>query len=556
MIHDHHSPRRRYECQFIKAIREERVAVAFWARRCRKSTTLGAIAFDEMGKEAGRSVIAASASLLLGSELINMTASATESAILLRSEADAQLEEFQRGAAEKGLDFRCADAESGQEYLGLTREDFADLYQSKRLEMRLYHSATTYSRQLVIAPMPATARGWRGTVLRDEAGFTPVNLEMELREAVDPIFRDVPDLKMIYASNLGRDDRHPFFTMTIPETGTPPPDPEPCAIGHFHRGENHVLIHKVSLADAYAAGHVLFDNRGEPMTLEAFRADPANKSQLPYNYDLLHLAGGAAAIDLLALLTAQQRGVGQCAFHYVDSDEDFQRALLALRANLRGGRVALGFDPATTTRETSNPSSLTITEELGGERYQRLVVLWKERKAQVVIDRLTSIVRAIRERESGGAARRFCIAATNERYFADLLSDALRALVPVELVIESAALQPAGYDESVNFKTYLGDLYSTAVNENRYALPSGEYFKKDQRLTVKNAGRYECHPDTNDGAHGDTFVSGALAEYALTAQRGGALTAETLAMVRTGVNGSAGRSVAHARQMFTPRRMG
>jgi hypothetical protein len=514
MIHARTGGRREYEKQALAAVRKERVIVMFWARRCRKSTNLGAIAFDEMSVGPGRTVIAASASLLLGTELINMTVSATEAAILVQNEASAQQALFEGQADAAQLDFRCADSENGQEYAGLTREDFADLYRSKRLEMRLYFDRTAYSRQLVIAPVPATARGWRGTVLRDEAGFTPANLETALREAVDPIFRDVPDLKMIYASNLGRDDRHPFFTMTLPPAGMEFPA---SAKGHFYRGENRVLVHRVSLADAYAAGHVLYDNKGQPMTLEEFRREPGNRSQLPYNYDLAHVAGGTAAIDLLALLTAQQRGIGQCTFAYIDDEADFQRALFALRANLGGGPVGAGFDPATTTKETSNPSSLTITELVGGDRFARLVVMWKEKKGAVVIDRLQRIFRAIEQRPKGGRARRFCILATNERYFADLAADALRALVPTQLVIESENVhpQPAGYESPIGFKTYLGDLYSAAVNDNRCALPAGEYFKKDQRMVVKSAGRYDCTPDTSDGAHGDSFASGAAAEYAV-----------------------------------------
>ena len=55
---------------------------------------------------------------------------------------------------------------------------------------------------------------------------------------------------------------------------------------------------------------------------------------------------------------------------------------------------------------------------------------------------------------------------------------------------------------------------SGVVNDNHYAMPADEYFKQDQRLTVKNAGRYECEPQP-DGKHGDTFVSGEMAEYAL-----------------------------------------
>ncbi|MBV9659132.1 MAG: hypothetical protein JO295_13620 [Verrucomicrobia bacterium] len=506
--------RRAYEKVALVAVRQERVITLFWTRRGRKSTTLGAIAFDEMSKEPGRTVIAASASLLLGSELVNMTVSATEQAIIVANEAAAVRAVFEDNAEAQNLDFRVANSETGKIYEGgLTRDDFAHLYQSKRLEMRLYHDKTTYSRELIIAPVPATARGWRGTVLRDEAGFTGVALETALREAVDPIFRDVPDLKMIYASNLGRDDRHPFFTMTLP-----PPEMDFAANpqGHFYRGENGVLIHRVALADAYAAGHVLFDNKGRPMTLEQFRSDPANKAQLPYNYDLIHTAGGTAAIDLLALLTAQQRGAAQGAFVYVDDERSWRHSLDLLRAHLGDGEVGLGFDVATTTRETSNPSSLTVTEKRGVERLQRLVAVWKERNPAVVRERLKDVVRVVREAR-GKAPRRLCIDATNERYFAEDTKTALAGVVPVELVISSLSVEPLppGYREAVNYKTYLGDLYSAAVNDNRYALPSAEYLKLDHRIPVKDAGRYVADPDPQTGAHGDTFDSGKLAEYAV-----------------------------------------
>lgn len=502
--------RREYENTALVAARKERVIVLFWTRRGRKSTTLGSIAFDEMSKEAGRTVISASASLLLGTELINMTVTATEQAILVTNEASAIQDVFQDSADAQKLDFKCANAETGVIYQGMTREDFADLYKSKRLEMRLYHDRTEYSRQLVIAPNPATARGWRGTVFRDEAAFTSANLEHALREAVDPIFRDVPDLKMIYASNLCRDDRHPFFEMTMPEADLKlPVNPA----GNFYRGQDGILIHRVTLRDAYAAGHVLYDNKGEAMSYEQFASLPSIKPQLPFNYDLEHKLGGSAAIDLLAMLTAQQRGAQTCAFVYVENEVDFRRALDLLRAHLGPGTVSVGYDPATTTKEKSNPSGVTITEMNGGARAQRLALCWKEKEPSVVIDRMKQLFQTIEQRPSGGRAKSMMIAATNERYFAKMLSDALSALVPCTLVIESEGIHPAGYEKPINFKTYLGDIYSAAVNENRYDLPAGEYFKKDQRQTIKTGGRYECEVDSLTGAHGDTFVSGGLAEY-------------------------------------------
>jgi hypothetical protein len=284
--------------------------------------------------------------------------------------------------------------------------------------------------------------------------------------------------------------------------------------GNFYRSQTGALIHRVTLADAYAAGHVLFDDKGKPLTYEQFCALPANKLGLAINYDLKHEMGGTSVIDLLALLVSQQRGARDCAFVFVSDDREFRRALDLLRVHLGEGECGIGFDVASTEGETSNPSSVTVTEKRGLERFTRLIVVWKERKESIQRERIQAIVRIIAAREKGGKARRLCIDASNERLFAQGTADMLRSEIPVELVINGASIHPPGYDEPTNFKTYLGDLYASAVNENRYALPSDEYVKSDHRLPIKTGGRYECTAD-KDGKHGDTFDSGKLAEYAL-----------------------------------------
>jgi hypothetical protein len=505
--------RRLYENTALVAVRQERVIGLLWTRRGRKSTTLGNVGFDELSQGKGRTVIAASASLNLGTELVSQSVTAAEQAIIVSQEALAVLDALGTGADDKGLQLECADAETGKAYRGVKREDFADLYQSKKLELRLKFSKDDYSRLLVIAPNPATARGWGGTVVRDECGFTRAGLETELKIAVDPIFRTDPSFKMIYASNLPRDDRHPWFEMTLP-----PPDAQFPAnpAGHFYRGQGGILIHRVSLADAYAAGHVLYDNRGAAMTLEQFRSEPDNRIQLPTSYDLIHAAGGTAAIDLMALLHAQQAGATRCAFVLVDSEADFLHGLQLLRALLTDAPVGIGVDVATTTNETSNPSSVTVTEKAGLIRRQRLVIIWKERRELVQRERLRAIVNVVRERPAGGPARRLCIDGSNERFFAEGTQAEFRGLIPVEVVINGASVQPlpAGYQEAINYKTFLGDLYCAAVNEGLTEMPSAAYVKDDHRLTVKNGGRYVCDPQP-DGKHGDTFDSGKLAEYAL-----------------------------------------
>ncbi len=506
--------RREYENAAMVAARERRELGLFWARRCHKTTTIGSMAFDDMSSEAGRTCIAASASLVLGTEIAMVTTTAAEQALIVANEAAAMHRILSDSAEDRSLHLKCADSSTGKEYMGMNEADFAELYASSKMETRLYFDRTHYSRMRVIAPNPATARGWGGKVFRDEDGYVRASVERELRIATKPIIDTDPTFRIIYACNLCADDSHPWFEDTMPPVGQELPV---NGAGNFYIGQTGMLIHRVTLADAYAAGHVLYDKKGLPLSYADFIAAPENKLGKKISYTLEHETGGTAAIDLLALLTAQQRGIGKCSFVFVDDDAEFNRAMFALRGNLGDGPVGVGMDPATTIKATSNPTSVTITESSGTERAQRMVICWKEKKAAVVIERLRAIFRTIAARPRGGAARRFCIAAGNERYFADLLADELRALVPVQLIIEGANVepQPAGYEKAINWKTFGGDTYSAAVNENHYALPPGEYFKKDQRLTTKNAGRYECEPDA-DGAHGDTYVSGWCAELALS----------------------------------------
>lgn len=513
--------RRLYEKSALVAVRKLRSLALFWARQCRKSTTLGNIGFDEMTRQPGRRVIAASASLLVGSELIAKSLSAAEQASLVAREAAAvqaaMLQNLQESAGK--LQFVAADLRTGKIFESLSGDDFTELYSTSRLEMRLYFDKTTYSRLQVIAPNPATARGWTGTVFVDEAGFI-VQLAA-LLEAVDPIIDADPDFKMIWASNLPNDDRHPFFEMTLPPIGQDfPASPS----GHFYRGYTGKMIHRVALADAYAAGHILYDsNSAKPLTLEQHFARAIDKGAWRRNYGLIHEFGGTAAIDLLCLDSAQRRGIGQCAFVFVDNAGDFENALNFLRDHLTDGKVGIGFDVATTTRETSNPSSVTVTESRGVEKFQRLVVIWKERKPQIARERLTRIIKTVASRPHGGPARRLAIDATSERYFAEETADLMRALIPVELVIASSSVEPPGYEEPTNMKTWLGDLYSGEVNDNHYALPPENYLKDDHRLVIKDRGIYVAEPQP-DGKHGDTFDSGKLAQHAL--DNGGPIASE------------------------------
>lgn len=509
--------RRTYEKAALVAARKTRVLYLFWTRRGRKSTTLGAMAFDAMSSAPRQSVIAASASLLVGAELVSMAMSATEQAVRIRQEADALRASLQNSctAAAGALQLVTANADTGKVYKAMSDEDYADLYRSKRLEFRLYFDRTAYSRLMVIAPNPATARGWGGWVFRDEQQFTHPELERDLQTATDPIIDTDPTFRLVYASNLCGDDRHPGYEMTLPrEATTFQPDPQ----GHFYVSQTGLLVHRVDLADAYAAGHTLFDKKtGEPMTLQTALAG-MSVSARKCNYMLVHEPSGSAAVDAVALHSAQQRGLGRCACIYVDSDLDFENAVAWQRAHMTSGAsTAIGFDVATTTAGKSNPSSVTVSQTLGIERVSPLTVLWKTRDPKLARERLRRVVTECAA--AGAPARRVCIDASSERYFAEETRQDLAGLVPVELVINGSKVEPmpAGYEDPTNYKTYLGDLYCASINDNRCVLPPETYFKKDHRQVVKDRGTYSCEVD-HDGGHGDTFDSGKLAHYGLTAQ--------------------------------------
>lgn len=506
--------RRLYQNTALVAARKTRVMYLFWTRRGRKSTTLGDMAFDAMSSEPGTDVIAASASLLVGSELISMAVNSTEQAMRVTQEAAALRTALENAAASHGgVQLQLANAETGKSYKGMTSEDYVDLYRSKRLEYRLYFDKTRCSRMLVIAPNPATARGWGGWVFRDEQQFTSPEMERELQIATNPIIDTDPTFRLIYASNLCGDDRHPGYEMTLPRE---PAELLPNPAGHFYISQTGILVHRVNLADAYAAGHTLFDKKtGAPVALDT-ALQGMSPSERKQNYMLIHEASGTACVDALALHTAQSRGVGRCASIYVDSDLDFERALAHLRKNLAPGvACGIGVDVATTEKGTSNPSSVTVTQGIGAEYCAVLNVIWKTRDPKIARERMRRIVETCRECRA--PARQLCIDGSNEYYFAVETQQEFAVLVPVRIIKngENVLPPPPGYDHAVNYKTLLGDLYTAEINDNHYALPPENYFKKDHRSVLKDRGTYEAEADA-DGGHGDTFDSGKLAQFALT----------------------------------------
>lgn len=498
-----------------------RIAGLYWARRARKSTTLGRLYFRDLSLAPRRVVIGCSASLLLGKELVGMTLTALEQAEILRAEAAALVAGVSSSAEKSSLKLKFANSETGKVYGGaLSPEDLTDLYQARKMELRLHFSASDYSRLLILAPNIATFRSYRALIGLDEFPYIPSNLAMDLVQSADAMMRDTPDRQLILAGNLSLGDKHPWFEMTMPGSITAATEEEQFPArpeGHLYYGQTGMLIHRVALKDAYAAGHKLYDDEGVAMSYADCEQSPQMRGGWDVSYGLGHKPGGACVVDLMALLQAMRAGVGKCHFVYVDKYSEFQRAAHLLRSVLGHGRVCLGMDVASTTGETSNPTSISVREDLGGASYaDRLVVCFKEKKVAVMRERLGILLDIIEARPKGGKCRKLVIDASNERLAAEETADLLASRVDAELYLGGLTVspRPAGYaekDGNVNYKTWTGDMESALLNGGRVLQPTSDYLKKDKRLVVKDSGRYLCTPDPLTGAHGDCFDSGKLA---------------------------------------------
>jgi hypothetical protein len=512
--------RRAYQEFSLRQFILHRTSIRFWCRQAGKTTNLADVSLFDMMKHPRRLVTFATATLLLGRELI-MKDSATFQDMIqsFRAEAEQQNMKFQVHDHDKpGKDLTAA----------LTPDDFTQVFEAKRLEFWLYHDRTTFSRTQVIAPNVATARGWSGTVLLDEIGDIPDF--GDLFTAMEPIISSDPDFHLVMSGTPPKDDTHASYPMFLPPIGIEFAQPDPD--GHEYRNEYQIPVHRVDIHDAVAAGKKVYHlvTGKEVDTAESRRSAP-DKDGWDRNYNLSLKAGGTAAIGLLQLDTAQRRGVEQCAFFYIDTDSDLDEAIAFLAEHLGAGQVGVGWDLASTTKDTSNPSSVTVCEKIGVEKINHLICAWKTSNPDIQKERVGRILNAIATRNptshlapltsplGRAPARRLCIDATNERLFAQDCAHEFGSEVPVELVIGSETIEVPGEEEAFTMKQYLGSRLVAEFDDNHIILPPERYVKDDMRLVKKDRGQFVCDP-APDGRHGDTFDSTKLADWALSSTQG------------------------------------
>ena len=499
----------------MEAFLKERMFALLWERQSGKSTTFADMALFEMMRYRWRTCIYASASLLLAQEIVLKQTQRVDLSTreIIEKESGVLFAAAGRYSAEAGhagMVFETCDSKTGSA-AKVSAADFAELFESQRLEFRVYHDKTSYSRTKVIAPNIATARSWSGTVFLDEVAF--IRAFRELMTALTPVISTNPDFKLILGTTPPQDDdTHYSFELLSPPPGS---NFIPNARGNWYESELGVRVHRADSYDTALAGKKIYDLRtGQSITPDEAFSRALNKDGHRINHFLRWILGGAAACDALRLRTAQERGIGRCSCQLIDTDSDFQAALTWLERNVsQDAKCGVGLDVATTTNAKSNPTVLSIMEELGPEITYRLAMVWKTRDPDIARYRIDRTL-AVLEKRQAGRARAMAVDATNEKYFAEDVRKEFRARVPVLLVVASESVDKPGLEAPTNWKEYLGGQYIAVLDDNHLTLPPESYFRIDHRLVRKEKGRYVCEPD-EEGRHGDTFDAGKLGLHAL-----------------------------------------
>lgn len=267
-----------------------RILFMLWRRQFGKSFLLGGKATSRMMTMKNHSVFVISASILMGQE--NILKEIAVWNILL---------DHYRKVAEKNGQLLTSNID------GLGIDDIAAIFEASKLETKIWHSKTVYSRTRVVAPNPQTARGFSGDVFGDEIGFWP---DFDgVFDAVEPIISRNPNWLMWMATTPPKDDTHTVYDLLDPGQVKFTAN----ARGNWFETESGYPVHRLDAYDGELAGLPMFHPRtGVPVSVDEARRLALNKVNFDRNYKLAFTASGGSAIPLHLIRQAQAKGAGQC----------------------------------------------------------------------------------------------------------------------------------------------------------------------------------------------------------------------------------------------------
>ena len=277
---------------------EYRYFLLLWRRQAGKSFTLACKALDRMMERRNHLCVFVSASIALGSEFV-LKEALVFADVLNKYRELARRQQLDLSLHETGKDRRLAP--------DLDIDALSDLFEHSKLETRIWHDRTTYSRSRVVAPNPATAVGWTGDIFMDEVGRIP-----ELKavcEAVGPIMSRRPEFIWWQSTTPPPDDSHYSFELFFPPEMEFPLAPA----GNWYVSKTGVDVHRADAWDVHAAGQPLYELKtGNAQTPEESRATAFDKAGWDRNFALKFLQGGSSVVGFGSLARARERGRGQC----------------------------------------------------------------------------------------------------------------------------------------------------------------------------------------------------------------------------------------------------
>ncbi len=265
-----------------------RILFMLWRRQFGKSYVLGGKGLSRCMLLKNHSVFYLSASILMGQENILKEVAVWNTLLdAFRKSADAAGQKLTSNIDGLGVD------------------DIAEIFEASKLETKLWHDRTSYSRTRVIAPNPMTARGFSGDVIGDEIGFWQ---DFDgVWDAIEPIMSRNPQWMMWMATTPPADDSHKVYDILNPGEKKFEINPR----GNWFKTETGYDIHRVDAYDAEAAGLPMFHPRtGEAVSIAEARSLAMNKIAFDRNYLLKFHASSSSAISRQLLLAAQARGAG------------------------------------------------------------------------------------------------------------------------------------------------------------------------------------------------------------------------------------------------------
>jgi hypothetical protein len=280
-----------------------------WRRQLGKSHTFANKALSRMMSRKNHSIFVLNASLLMGQENILKEATVWASVLDWARATHAGLDV--RETTFKTVEHRdktvtISETKSTKLPDKLDPKDLVGIFESSKLEARIWHDRTNYSRTRVVAPNPLTARGFTGDVFGDEVAFWP---EFELvMDAVEPIITRNPEFVMWMATTPSADESHPTFDLLMPRL-----DFTANARGNWYETEDGTPVHRCDSRDSDLCGVPAGYGRDkQPLKTAEAREQARNKKNYDRNYLLKFVSGGQSAIARHQLIGAQTSESAPC----------------------------------------------------------------------------------------------------------------------------------------------------------------------------------------------------------------------------------------------------